>query len=115
MKRLAIGALCTFSLTFAIARTFENDTIKTQEPNEVVVEAYNQKLWAKVSTSMPILIILHEYVDYVDNTIARILAKLRRYISLGEIRKSSTPQSIKLRLKSLPEKESICKRICQSS
>ena len=53
MKRLAIGALCAFSFTVAMAQRTTRDTIKTQELNEVVVEARNQRLGAEVSTYIP--------------------------------------------------------------
>lgn len=53
MKRLAIGALCACPLTSAMAQTTTNDTIKTQELNEVVVEARNQRLGSYVSIFIP--------------------------------------------------------------
>lgn len=53
MKRLAIVALCACPLTSAMAQTTTNDTIKTQELNEVVVEARNQRLGSDVSIFIP--------------------------------------------------------------
>ncbi|MCM1356384.1 MAG: outer membrane beta-barrel family protein [Staphylococcus sp.] len=53
MKRLAIGALCAYTAAMVGAQTTTNDSIKTQELNEVVVEARNQKLGAEVSTYIP--------------------------------------------------------------
>lgn len=53
MKRLAIVALCACTLTSAMAQTATNDTVKTQELNEVVVEARNQRLGSDVSIFIP--------------------------------------------------------------
>lgn len=53
MKRLAIGVLCACTLAAAMAQTTADDTIKTQQLNEVTVEARNQQLGAEVSTYIP--------------------------------------------------------------
>lgn len=53
MKRLAIGALCALSAANSMAQTAQTDTIKTQELDEIVVEARNQRLGAQVSTYIP--------------------------------------------------------------
>lgn len=53
MKRLAIGVSCACTLAAAMAQTTANDTIKTQQLNEVTVEARNQQLGAEVSTYIP--------------------------------------------------------------
>lgn len=53
MKRLAIVAFCACPLTPVMAQTTVNDSIKTQELNEVVVEARNQRLGSEVSIFIP--------------------------------------------------------------
>lgn len=53
MKRLTIGALCALAILPATAQTADNDTIKSRELKEIVVEARNQRLGAEVSVYIP--------------------------------------------------------------
>ncbi len=53
MKRLTIVTLCAFSTIIAMSQTISTDSVKTQELDEIVVEARNQNLGAEVSTYIP--------------------------------------------------------------
>lgn len=53
MKRLTIGILCAFTTAAASAQAADNDSIKTTNLNEVVIESNNQRLGAEMSTYIP--------------------------------------------------------------
>ncbi len=53
MKRLATGVLCACTFAGLAGQTAVSDTIKTQELNEVTVEARRAHLGAEVSTYIP--------------------------------------------------------------